>query len=221
MSYVRNIGINLILWAIGKFVRRPKFGKFLILEDTKNKILEAAKRKEETFPDLVISYISAAFLIPKAIIENLSWEVTFSLFMLGVSKSAPSLPLPILHPTKQKKETNAWDYDGRVTFMYNNIIAKAYGWSVEYVNNLDVDTALALIQEILTDEQLEREFLWAMSDKSYSYDTKTKSGKANPLERPYFMKEEVKEPKRVRMPASLMPQGFVDYSSLPPELRPH
>jgi hypothetical protein len=218
MSYVIDIGTRLLLWAVGKF-RRPKFGKFLKLEDIKYKIFQAAKRKEETFPDLVVSYISAAFLIPSSIIEKFSWEVTFSLFLLGVTKSVPNADLPLLKPSKKKDEKAEWDYEGRMKYLNVHIISSAYGWTIEYVNKLDIDTALALIQEILTDEQLDREFLWSMSENSYIYNPKTKSGKANPLERPYFMMTQVKDPKVEKIPAGMLPAG-VDYSSIPEAFRP-
>ena len=100
------------------------------------------------------------------------------------------------------------------------MLAKSYGWDKKKIDNLDVDVALALIQEIITDEQLDREFLWAMSDKSYSYDYKTKSGKPNPLERPYFMKEEVKPPPKMQIPKAMMPQGNVNYGAISEAYQP-
>ena len=207
------------MWVVGK-IYHPKFGKFLHLENIKNKIFQAVKRKEEQFPDLVISYISTAFLIHPAIIDRLPWEITFSLFMLGVSKSIPTKELPILKAHKQKDEKNQWDYDERTRFMYLHILSKTYGWTIEYIDKLEIDTAIALIQEAITDEQLDKEFFWSMSDKSYIYNYQTKSGKPNPLERPYFMREPIAEPAKIQMPANVLPAG-VDYSSVPEEFRPH
>jgi len=219
MSYANTIGMKILLWAIGKFYSRPKFGKFLQLENTKNKIFQAVKRKDKEVPDLVISYISTAFLFPRAIIEKFRWDLSFSLFILGVGKSVPSNKLPLLKPHTSNEKKDAWDYEDRVQHLYVHILAKSYGWTDKYINNLDVDTAMALVQEVITDEQLDREFMWAIGDKSYIYDAKTKSGRPNPLDRPYFMREPIEVPKKVSMPASMLPPG-VDYSSIPPEFRP-
>jgi len=199
---------------------RPHFGKFLHLEDIKHKILQAAKRKEETFPDLVVSYISAAFLFPKILLAKLPWDITFLLFSLASSMNVPKVSIPLLKPNKQKNEKAVWDYQGRGYAMYIHIIASTYGWTQKYIDNLDVDVALALVQEIITDEQLDREFLWSMSDKNYIYNYQTKTGKANPLERPYFMQVEVLAPKKIMIPKSMMPVGAGTYAPQPEEKIP-
>jgi hypothetical protein len=118
-----------------------------------------------------------------------------------------------LKPGKSKDKKEPWDYPKRTIYLYSHIIAKHYGWKISDIEKLDVDYALALLQEILTDEQLDREFLWSMSENSYIYDAKTKSGKPNPLERPYWMLEKVQEPRKVTIPASMLPAG-VDYSAV-------
>lgn len=196
-----------MLRAAERWFRCPTFGKYLELDELKYKILQAAKRKEKQFPDLMLSYVSAAFFIPKIILERVRWDVVFSLFAVAVNRSLPTVKIPLLRPHKSKGKKDPWDYEGRERSMYSHIIAQAYGWSIAEIGKLEVNFALKLIQEILTDEQLDREFLWAMSDKSYSYDAKTKVGKENPLERPYFMLMEVQEPKKIKILKSMMPVG--------------
>jgi len=218
MTYADRIGTFLI-WAV-KIVPRPNFGKFLLLEDTKHKILQAAKRKEETFPDLVVSYLSAAFFIPKILLKKLRWEFVFLLFSLASAHNVPKVSIPLLKSNKQKEEKSAWDYEGRGYAMYVHIIASTYGWTQRQIDNLDIDVALALVQEIITDEQLDREFLWSMSDKNYVYNSQTKTSKANPLERPFFMKVEVQAPKKMMIPKSLMPVGVVNYAPQPEDVAP-
>jgi hypothetical protein len=218
MTYAERIG-TLLVGAV-KMIPRSHFGAFLKLEDIKHKIFQAAKRKEETFPDLVVSYISAAFLIPKILLKNLRWDIVLLLFSLASTKSAPKVSIPILKPNKEKSEKAVWDYEGRGYAMYVHIIASKYGWTQKYIDNLDVDIALALVQEIITDEQLDREFLWSMSDKNYIYNYQTKTSKANPLDRPYFMKVEVQAPKKIMIPKSLMPQGLVHYAPQPEDKIP-
>ena len=202
---------NIIIKILG-LLPRNRFGKFLQLEDIKHKILQSGKRKEETFPDLVVSYVSTAFLFPANLLKKLPWDVLFLLFSLASSRNVPKVSIPLLKPNKQKEEKAPWDYDGRGYSMYVHIIARTYGWDKKKIDNLDIDIALALVQEIITDEQLDREFLWSMSDKNYIYNAQTKTSKANPLERPFFMKMEVQAPKKTKIPKSMMPQGLVHYA---------
>jgi hypothetical protein len=217
MTYAERIGT--ILAGLVKILPQPRFGEFLKLEELKYNIIKAAKRKEEQFPELVISYLSAAFLFPRIIFKNLRWDLSLLLFSLASSKSSPNTELPLLKPSKQKEHKEAWDYDGRGYALYIHLIARAYGWTEKEVCNLKIDTALALVQEIITDEQLDREFLWEMSEKSYSYNAKTKVGRAIPLERPYFMKEEAKAPAKTKILKSLMPQGAGTYAPTESEIQ--
>lgn len=203
MTYANRIGAFLF-WVVERLYH-PKFGKFLQLEDVKNKIVHAARIKDEKFPELVISYISAAFLIPAIFIRNLRWDLLIVLFSWTVGRSTPTNRIPLLRPSKQKESKEPWDYEGRSYAMYVHILSSAYGWTKKQIDNLDVDFALALVQEILTDEQLDREFLWSMSERSYIYNANTKSGKANPLDRPYFMRYEVQAPKTTKILKSMMP----------------
>jgi hypothetical protein len=206
MTYAERIG-TILTGLVMKYYPQPRFGKFLLAEQIKYDIIKAAKRKEEQFPELVASYLSAAFLFPRIIFKNLRWDLSLLLFSLISNKSSPKMGLPLLKPSKQKDEKSPWDYEGRGYALYIHIIASAYGWTEKEVSNLKLDTALALVQEILTDEQLDREFLWGMSEKSYSYNAKTKVGRAIPLDRPYFMQTEVKAPVKTKILKSLMPVG--------------
>lgn len=220
MPSISDIGMAIVLWGAGKLFRPPRLSKFLYLEETKNKIRQAAKRKEKQFPDLLVSYVSAAFFIPKFILNWVRWDLLFALFGIAVSHSKPNIDIPLLRPHKSKEKKDPWDYDGRGHSMYVHIIAKAYGWSLKEIENLEVDTALKLLQEIITDEQMDKEFLWGMSNKSYIYNYKTKFGKPNPLERPYFMKEETKAPEKMMIPKSVLPMGVVSYNAIKTEYQP-
>ena len=93
--------------------------------------------------------------------------------------------------------------------MWVNILAERYGWTFDTISNLDTDVALALIQEILTDKQLEKEFLWGMSEIAYPYNSQTKESKFSPLQRPYWMKAAPQEIKMVRIRKSMLPVGNV------------
>ena len=131
----------------------------------------------------------------------------------------PEKELPLLQPAQSKNKKEPWDYEGRSWYMYAHIISQRYGWTLGEIGRMDLDDALALVQEILTDEQLDREFLWSMSENSYIYNAKTKTGKPNPLERPYWMIVKVEPPKRMQIPKNMIPAG-ADFGAIPDEYKP-
>ena len=59
MSYVIDIGTRLLLWAVGKF-RRPKFGKFLKLEDIKYKLDEKEIPTKEQIEETQTEFLDKA-----------------------------------------------------------------------------------------------------------------------------------------------------------------
>ena len=197
------------------------FRTWLELEEIKSKIVNAVREKGHTFPELICLYLSTALRVSSRHFENKPWEEVIGLFIIISSKTIPSHTLPLIHKqSSSKKEKDAWDYDGRTWYLYSNLIAQTYGWTLEYIAQLDVDNALSLIQEILTDEQLEREFLWSMSEKSVTYNSKTKTSRFNPLPRPYWMMPELKPIKIIIMPRNMLPIGEVEQSAIPEPFRP-
>jgi len=67
---------------------------------------------------------------------------------------------------------------------------------------------LALIQEILTDDQLEKEFAHSLSEVAYEYSSQTKKSHKVPLDRPVWMRPKfIKAEKKIKIPANLIPIG--------------
>jgi hypothetical protein len=131
------------------------------------------------------------------------------LFYACIAKS-PIIKLPITEPTgTTKKEDEPWDYEGRQWHLYSHILAKTYGWTLDYISQLQVHEAIAKIQEILTDEQLEHEFYYGLSEIAYPYDSSTKKSSFKPLDRPSWMRPKAKEIPRFKIPKSIMPMGVV------------
>jgi len=195
-------------------IRRPKKVKFYswaVLEDVVANISRAVDGGNITeFPKLVMQYISTALHISNIVLQRLPWKVTIFLFSIARELNSPTkIPLLTSGNSKMKDKEVGWEYSGRNWNYWAHLLAKEYGWSLEYIGNLSVDTALAHIQEVLTDEQLNREFLWGMSEVAYPYNSTTKQSKFNPLPRPYFMHENAPKIRRVRIPKSMMPQGII------------
>jgi len=80
-----------------------------------------------------------------------------------------------------------WDHPKRGEITWIHLLAKSYNWHKEDIENLWPEEAIALIQEILADEQLDREFLHALSEVAYIYNKSTKKSVYQPLRRPSWM----------------------------------
>lgn len=201
--------------------RQVKFRKWIELEEKKEYIFKAIKEGSDEFPRLLISFLSFALDVPRKTFLDVPWWITLRCFLYISSKSVPKIKIPILMDNKNKdRKKESWDYEGRYWHVYSHLLSKNYGWSLEYIAKLNVEEALSKIQEILIDEQLNKEFQWGMSEIAYPFDVQTKKSKFQPLPRPEWMIPEPPQPKKSRIYKSLMPQGLIDYSSIPEELRP-
>lgn len=180
------------------------------LEQQKNKIVKAVEESSDDFPDHLFAFLSTALHLSARLFHKASWEVVIKSFLVVVSLTQCQIQLPIFMSEKKKEKDEPWDYDNREWHLYIHMLAKEYGWTIEYISNLKVEDALSKIQEILIGEQLEREFLWTMSDRSSYWDDRTKTAKTNPLPRPDWMNRHIELENEVRkslVPASMMPAG--------------
>lgn len=199
------------------FSRKQKplgFRKWVSLEDHKKRIAEAVEGSE--FPNRVTDYLSTAF-------GNKGWEkkpwktLVFSMIE-GFEKFTPNSSLPILNPPKDGKKSD-WDYEGRSWMYFSHLLANAYGWTLEYIAEMDVNEAIGQIQEILTSEYLDQEFTHSLSEVSYTYNKNTKKSDYKPLPRPYWMRPVSQPTKKVRIRRDMLPMGHVvDVSGLGAEL---
>ena len=192
-------------------IQRYRLRQWLELEEIHTQVQQAVDVQDvEKLADGLIAYISTA--VGKRWLEHLPWQLVVSLYAQIVSANLPDQKFPLLR-AKGKDEKVSWDYLGRSWYAWLHIFAKEYGWSREYIATLDIDETLALFQEILVQDQLEKEFAWGMSEIAYAYDPNTKSSKFNQLERPVWMrpdpvKDYMKRKQKLKpIPQILMPVG--------------
>lgn len=191
-------------------VERVGLRKWLQLENLRSKIVKAAEdRDRHSLVSHVYSYLSAALPIEE--LDKLPWyEVVTALFEIS-DANRPILRFPmLLIPSKGKKEAD-WDYEGRNWYSWANMLAHAYGWTLKYIENLDIDDSIGLLQEILSDRQSEREWEWSLSEIAYPYNAVNKKSEFKPLPRPEWMTslQEVKEPKKIKIKQDMLPVGNV------------
>jgi len=183
-------------------VEKPHLKKWIELEQIKFKETDRVKK--------VYSYLSVFLDLPESEFVTLSWEVTLSCFVDCLTLAKPSINFPWLSHPGQKQAEYAWDYSERLWYAFSHLLAKTYHWSLEYIEELEVEYGLALLQEILTDRQLELEWQWSLSELAYPYDSHTKTNKFKPLPRPMWMQGAADiTVKKVKIPKSMMPVGNV------------
>lgn len=191
---------------------KSKLRAWLVLEDFYGNIIEAAEKgNREEFVSSFYSYVSAALSIPTDELQLCPWYEVTRAFREIYSINVPSLDFPMLRRTMEKKESHKieWEYPGRTWYIWLHLLSKEYGWDINYIENLLPDDGIALLQEILLDDQLEKEWQWSINEIAYSYDANSKTSKFIPLERPNWMKPIPKPIEKVRIKASELPAGII------------
>lgn len=143
-------------------------------------------------------------------LEGHPWyEVRDALFSL-LTDNRITLAVPILRSGKGGKE-QPWDYPERDWYYWLHLFASQYGWSAEYVAEMDIDDAVALVQEIELDRQMEKEWEYQISEVAYPYDSASKKQKFRPLTRPNWMVAGLLtlKPLLRKIPKVWIPEGLV------------
>jgi len=198
---------NIRRWVCKRLISRATFRKWLELEDIRSQIKEAADQSEnEKVADLLCSYLSAALC--RGNWGKLSWESVLREYAFAVSLHTPSKVFRIFSVDSKKQ---AFRINESSWYSWSSILATTYGWKLEYIAELDIDEAISLIQETLYNDQLQKEWEWALSEKSVHYDANTKKSKFKPLDRPKWMqpKPKTREPEKVKIRADIIPPGIV------------
>lgn len=188
-------------------VSRARFKLWLALETIKEKIAKAVDT--DALSDAIEEYLATALAFPVSDLSTCPWEEAITAFARVTEINGDIRMLPFMrYPVKDQKPA-AYDYDERLFFHYAHTFARAYGWSIEYVADLDVDTAFSLLQEIIITTQLDREWQWDLSERSTGYDEQTRKSKHIPYPLPPWMSPAPTEPKIYRIPKALIPVGNV------------
>lgn len=192
-------------------ISRLKLREWLILNTKQIKISESLERHDANgWSDAVCSCLS--FVLKLSIDEVLTapwYEVVIALNEINTI-NALTIKLPFLE-VKSKPTKTEIDYENRMWFQIAHTLAKNYGWKLSDIAELDVDDASAMLQEILFDEQLRREWEYSLTEIAYPYDPSTKKSVFKPLQRPAWMIVSMKPtiPQRMKIPVDYFPQGYV------------
>jgi len=210
-------------------VTRPKLQKWLAIEKLRDKVIESANKKDDSgFVSGIYAFLLALVSVSEDELDTASWYEVLDAYYLSSLENAVHLDLSIIHSSKKEHENglpDVWEYDERVWYSWVHLLAKSYGWNVEYIAQLDVDDALALVQEISLEEQFDKEWSYSLSEVAYEYDTASKKSKLRTLPRPSWMNvatQAVKEKiesgqttRQVHIPKSFIPPGIVVVNGQP------
>lgn len=184
-------------------------------EDIRGQIDEQAEEGNvERICELIYQYIEQAN--DKQEWGKLGWLDVFNLFIETTNTNKVSIKLPILtvKPKNGNKSKEPWEYDGRTWYFWLNLFAKHYGWSENEIAVLDIDTALALYQEIQLDKQMTDEWQYSLTELAYPYNPSTKKSKFKPLPRPEWMQRtnenyKPKKPIKTMIRKDMLPAGSI------------
>lgn len=190
----------------GRELHRVKLREWIELESIKEQAKEAVESGSDGIVDCVLSYVSTASGFDY---KDEFWLETVEAMTLLQKLNAPK-EFPIFRVHKKPNSVTEFHYEGREWYFWVNLFAKAYGWTIEYISDLDIDYAIALLQEIVYDDLNEKEYMWILSEVSYEYDKRGK-GKLRKFNRPEWLRSaaQIKEPKKVRIRKDLLPVGNV------------
>jgi hypothetical protein len=191
-------------------VERAKLKRWIGLGRIQDEIQQAVARKDasEVASNLCL-YVSTACNVSVEEIQDAPWIEITNAYMACFLVNTIGLRLPMFQISSKDESTMPWNYDGRTWYGYVHTFSKEFGWSIEYIAELDVDDAFALIQEITVSDQMHREWEWSLSDKSVTRDEATGKYKFVPLTRPHWMQEVPKLPEKTKIPKAFLPVGNV------------
>lgn len=196
---------------------------WLHLEETRGNLLEAAEKKDlHGVNDHVISYISTASKETNVDWNEQPWWVTLDAYETAFTVNSPSLNFPILKMKSKEDKKLPWEYPGRTWYYWLNALSSKYGWNNHQIEHLEIDDGLGLLQEILIDEQLKKEWEWGLSEIAYGYNETTKKSEFHELPRPEWMRSVTPPVIRFKMLKSMLPMGNVSYDEVtkPKDIKP-
>ena len=193
-------------------VSQLRLKKWVEFESLKENVTNEAKHGNvEGFSEALFSRVSLCVNVEG--IEDLPWVDVASAYAQLQVINQPSIKFPIFITSIKEQKQIGWDYEERSWYVWAHALAKAFGWLLEYIAELKIDDAIALIEEIYVQEQLDKEWEWSLSEIAYPYEANTKVHKFHPLPRPLWMdiayKDKKEEIMKTKLPKFMIPIGNI------------
>lgn len=191
-------------------VSKPRLRKWLELQEINKQITEYIRDKNMMeAANSICSYLLC--IIEADDLQSIFWKEIAEAHIKIAMLCIPSIDLPMFHGNLDDRK-EGWDYDKRTWYLWSHLLASHYGWSLEYIAELDFDDALSLLQEIFVADQLKKEWEWSLTEFAYPYNKTTEKSEYKALPRPSWMSGKTlpaNATKSAKMPADMMPVGVV------------
>jgi len=192
-------------------VSRARLGGYLAQQCAEARLEDAVSRTEtDAVCGMLFSILASTIPVTRESFDSAPWQGIAEAIsaVRAVNRIPDSNRFSILR-FGQKGHVVPWDYPDRARILWVHQLGRAYGWTAEEILNLWPEDAIGLLQEIVADEQFDREFSHSLSELSYTWN-KQGQGKYRPLDRPGWMRVHL-NPKQVvtRLRKVGLPVGVV------------
>lgn len=186
-------------------IKRSRLGEYLDLLTQRDRLDEAVESGDnQNIASGLYEYLRVSLPdLDRATFESAPWFEVIRLFA-GIA-DANLIPLADQYAILSVDggegddgEDVPWDYSGRGGVVWKHLLASAYNWSLENINNLWPEQAVEFLMEIITEDISNKEFTHQLSDVAYEYNQTTKKSNYRPLRRPAWMIQGSEESQKKR-----------------------
>jgi len=170
---------------------RARLGGYLALQRAQRALDEAVRSGDNgSITGCLFDYLRTAIPDFQADVFHVApWQEVTAAYVrvAGLNRLPHADRYAILNAPGVDGKPFHWDYEGRAEVVWIHQIAQAYHWPLAQILGLWPEQAVEFLQEILVDDQKEKEFAHMLSEVAYPYDKATKTSRYHPLERPSWM----------------------------------
>ena len=196
-------------------VPRARLGLFLHLEYHLSTLRKATEdRSSSRIVGAIHQYLELA--AGQSIdMPTMTWIEFYSLFVEVRGLNTLPRDLPMLKGAGfRRRDPAPWDHPYRPRILWIHMIASTYGWARAEIEYLWPEDAAVYVQEILTDEQLQKEWEHMLSSVAHPVDKQGKD-KYVKIARPAWMSP---KPRKTKIPKRMLPMGhIINISGVEPE----
>ncbi len=192
-------------------VHRARLGQYLRIQEAVSRLHDASTEGDNrSIVDALLAFFQVTIpdLTRDQLVEN-NWIVIATAFASIQALNALDINFALFKFADESGLPVPWEYPERMRYYWVHLIASAYHWHIERIEDLWPEDAIAFLQEIIAQEQYEREFVHSLSEVAYQFDQASKKSRYKPLLRPAWMI--ARDPKQLitKLPRALMPVGNV------------
>jgi len=194
---------------------RLKLRQWLLFEKAQVNIKKLIENKQtDEYANALCLLVSNTLGAPLNQVQDAPWyDVVSAYGLINELNQVRGIPLTKqTGPPDSKEPEIPWEYSGREWYWWLHTLSKEYGWLPGQVEELDIDDAISLLQEILVDEQINREWQWSLTELAYPYNETTKKHVFKALKRPEWMRDQpqvILPGLKLKFPKFMIPVGRV------------